>query len=66
MKWKFFVGAALVVGAALWKAGAPPLSIALGITLAAVLNLRQQAKLGKTKPKNTKTQARAVTRTVNP
>jgi hypothetical protein len=66
MKWKYFIGAAFVVGAALLKAGAPLVSVALGITLAALLNLRQQARVAKTKSKNGGPQARSVIRTVNP
>jgi nitrogen regulatory protein P-II 1 len=52
MKWKYFLAAAFVVGAALLKAGAPLLSILLGIGLAVLLNLRQRARLAKTKPKS--------------
>ena len=37
MKWKYFCGASLVVGAALLKAGAPPLTVIAGIILAASL-----------------------------
>jgi len=39
MKWKYFCGACLVVGAALFKAGAPLLTIIAGITFAAVMNI---------------------------
>ena len=38
MKWKYFCGACLVVGAALLKASAPLFAIIAGITLAAVVN----------------------------
>jgi hypothetical protein len=38
MKWKYFAGACLVVGAALLKAGAPPLAILAGIALAGFSN----------------------------
>jgi 4-hydroxybenzoate polyprenyltransferase len=65
MKWKFFIGAALVVGGALWKTGVPLLPILLGIGLAAVLNLRRHARAPKTKPR-IESQARSLTRTVNP
>jgi hypothetical protein len=65
MKWKLFVGAAIVVGSALLKAGAPLVSVALGIALAALLNLRQRARPAKAKPKDGEGAARSVTRTVN-
>ena len=45
MSWKYFIGASIVVGAALWKVGAPILSILLGIGLACLLNLRQRSRL---------------------
>ena len=38
MKWKYFCGACLVVGAALLKAGAPAFPVIAGIALAAVWN----------------------------
>src|SRR5258708_30370261 len=38
MKWKYFCGASLIVGAALLKAGAPPLTVIGGIALAVFLN----------------------------
>jgi hypothetical protein len=38
--WRYFTGAAIVCGAALLKAGAPPLAIALGIVLGYFLTLR--------------------------
>lgn len=38
MRWKYFCGACLVVGGALFKAGAPLLAIVGGIALAAVIN----------------------------
>jgi hypothetical protein len=45
MKWKYFAGACLVVGAALLKAGAPPLAILAGIALAGFSNfLRLRTK----------------------
>jgi hypothetical protein len=44
MKWKFFAGAAIVVGFALFKAGAPWGSIILGIALAALFNMRRLRK----------------------
>jgi hypothetical protein len=45
MNWKYFIGAAIVVAAALWKAGAPIISILLGIALAGLLNFRQRSRL---------------------
>src|SRR5216683_2907796 len=41
MRWKYFFGACLVVGAALLKAGAPLIAVIAGITLAALLNLQR-------------------------
>jgi hypothetical protein len=38
MKWKYFVGASIVVGAALFKAGAPVIAIIAGIAIAAFSN----------------------------
>jgi hypothetical protein len=38
MKWKYFCGACLVVGAALFKAGAPLVAIVAGILFAALWN----------------------------
>jgi hypothetical protein len=38
--WRYFAGAAIVGGAALLKAGAPPLAVALGIALGALLTRR--------------------------
>ena len=38
MKWKYFVGACIVVGAALYKAGAPVIAIIAGIAIAAFSN----------------------------
>jgi hypothetical protein len=38
--WKYFAGAALIGGAALLKAGAPPLAVALGIAFGAFLTRR--------------------------
>jgi len=37
---RYFTGAAIVCGAALLKAGAPPFAIALGIALSAYMTLR--------------------------
>jgi hypothetical protein len=39
MKWKYFFAACMVVGAALFKAGAPLFAILAGITFAAVTNI---------------------------
>jgi hypothetical protein len=45
MNWKYFLGACLIVGAALYKAGAPVLSILAGLGLAAlVISLRRRAQ----------------------
>jgi hypothetical protein len=41
MKWKYFAGACIVVGAALLKAGAPLLTVIVGIALAACWNFLQ-------------------------
>jgi len=41
MKWKYFAGACIVVGAALLKAGAPLITVIAGIALAAITNLLQ-------------------------
>ena len=47
MKWKYFCGACVVVGAALLKAGAPLIAVITGIGLAALSNfLRNRAKPG--------------------
>lgn len=48
MNWKYFVIAAIVVACALLKAGAPLVSVSLGVAFAALLNIRQQrAKTGR-------------------
>jgi hypothetical protein len=44
MNWRYFVGACMVVGFALVKAGAPPLAVATGILLATLLNLMKRRK----------------------
>ncbi|MDQ6759194.1 MAG: hypothetical protein M3Z32_04915 [Acidobacteriota bacterium] len=38
MKWNYFFGACLIVGAALLKAGAPVISVIAGLGLAALFN----------------------------
>jgi uncharacterized membrane protein len=38
MNWKYFIAACFIIGAALLKAGAPPLTIIAGITFAALFN----------------------------
>ena len=49
MKWKYFVGACIVVGAALFKAGAPLFTIIVGIILAAFSNfLRHRGNSART------------------
>ena len=45
-KHHFFLLAAFVVGAALWKAGVPPLPITLGIGLVGLKNLREMGRAG--------------------
>jgi hypothetical protein len=46
MNWKYFAGACLIVGAALYKAGAPAIAIAAGLGLAAlVTGLRHRTQL---------------------
>jgi hypothetical protein len=44
MKWRFFFGAALLVGYGMLVAGAPVASVALGIALTALLNFARQRK----------------------
>jgi len=39
MKWRYFIGACLVVGAALLKAGAPVFGIVAGMAVALCMNL---------------------------
>jgi hypothetical protein len=39
MNWKYFIGAAIVVGGALLRAGAPAVPVATGIVLAVLLSL---------------------------
>lgn len=49
INWKFFCGACLVVGAALFKAGVPPIPIAAGMGLAGFAKfLRFRAKSART------------------
>jgi hypothetical protein len=51
MKWKYFVGACLVVAGALLKAGAPPVAVVAGIALASGSNLLRQ-RLNSAGPKS--------------
>jgi hypothetical protein len=44
MSTKYLVGSCILVGGLLLKAGVPPVSIALGIVLAAVLHWRRQRR----------------------
>ena len=44
MKWKFFLGAAILSVGLLIKAGAPLVPIALGVAGAAVLNWKKQQR----------------------
>lgn len=49
MNWKYFVGACIVVGAALFKAGAPLFTVIGGIILAVLVNfLRQRGNTTRT------------------
>ena len=41
MNWNYFVGASILVAGLLVKVGAPPLAIATGIALAALLNWKR-------------------------
>ena len=53
MRWKYFCGASIVVGAALLKAGAPLITVIAGITLAAFFNfLRQRGNSARTGSSN--------------
>ena len=52
MKWKYFCGACLVVGAALLKAGAPAFTVVLGITAAALANILKHRSLGTARKRN--------------
>jgi len=54
MKWKYFCGACLVVGAALFKAGAPLLTIIAGITFAAVMNILRHRRRAVPRPAPTR------------
>ena len=42
MSWKYFVGSSILVCGLLVKIGAPPLALAAGVALAALLNWRRQ------------------------
>jgi hypothetical protein len=41
MKWKFFIGACILVSGLMIKFGAPLLAVAMGIALAAFLNWKR-------------------------
>jgi negative regulator of sigma E activity len=67
MKWRYFLVAILVVGYAMLAVGAPPVAVAAGIALAAVLNLKQLASQKVQQPKKSnQTPATSATRMVNP
>ena len=42
MKWKFFLGAAILSAGLLFKAGAPLVPVALGLAVAAFLTWKKQ------------------------
>lgn len=44
MKWKFFIGSCILAAGLLFKAGAPLVSVAMGIALAAFVNWKRLAK----------------------
>jgi hypothetical protein len=44
MTTKYFIGACILVGGLLIKAGAPPFAIAMGIVLAAFLNWMRERR----------------------
>ncbi len=67
MKWKYFCGASLIVGAALLKAGAPPLTVIGGIALAVFLNfLRHHSNSARNRLAGGKGTMTSTKRTVNP
>ncbi len=67
MKWKYFCGACLIVGAALLKAGAPPLTVIAGIILAASWNfLRRHSTSVRNGLNGRKGTITSTKRTVNP
>jgi hypothetical protein len=45
MKWRYFIGAALVCAVILFAAGAPPVPVALGIVAALAVSLYQTRKV---------------------
>jgi hypothetical protein len=53
MKWKYFCGACLVVGGALFKVGAPLFAIIAGIALAVIMNILRHR--GQTAPRHIRT-----------
>jgi hypothetical protein len=44
MKWRYFIGAAVLAGYGMLAAGAPVAAVAAGISLAALLNFAQQRR----------------------
>jgi len=67
MKWKYFCGACLIVGASLLKAGAPPLTVIAGIILAASWNfLRRHSTSVRNGLNGGKGTITSTKRTVNP
>lgn len=56
LRWKYFWGACLVVGAALFKAGAPLFTVVLGVSLAAWMNILRHRS--RTPPKSKAAKAR--------
>src|SRR5260221_13570406 len=67
MKWKYFCGASLIVGAALLKAGAPPLTVIGGIALAVFLNFfRHQSNFARNRLAVGKGTMSSSKRAVNP
>jgi hypothetical protein len=45
MKWRFFIGAAILGTLLVLSAGAPPLAVALGVALVFVFNLYRTRKV---------------------
>ena len=44
MTWKYFIGACILAGGLLFKAGAPVLPVAVGVAAAALLNWSRQRR----------------------
>jgi F0F1-type ATP synthase membrane subunit c/vacuolar-type H+-ATPase subunit K len=53
MKWRFFIGASLMVGYGMYAAGGPLGAIAAGIAFAAILNFVSQRKKRTNSPART-------------